>query len=282
MGTRMIARRTTQTTIASDSDEVIFGLSLPRGTVLNGINGIVHAMAIENLAQNQAVYYGIEGWVIPITDPDASTTFENLWDIHVPKDTDVQSMDLDDGSADVQTFFEPGETDWGAIFDIGIRPRRIFQRLRMVTVASMGVWKYLDTETPFAKEWRPQLTIPIKVKKKVRVKQPSVVLFGFSSPAMTDTTPTKESQLLEAEWGQVQYIDHMLERAQMDLLGLTETGAETPWEEATDLLQKHLDPDLIEENGDSFKEIDWKVFAEARIDHTVMGRLKKSIISTGR
>ena len=36
----------------------------------------------------------------------------------------------------------------------------------------------------------------------------------------------------------MQYFEHVVERSMMDLLGITEAGAESPWEEASDLIQK--------------------------------------------
>lgn len=268
--------------VASGTDKVLFGMSLPKNTTLNGINAQIRAGVQEDVIQGAATQFGIEGWIIPVVDPDAGASFQLLFDQFVPKDTDAQTMDLDTVAADATPFYEPGEVDLTMFLDVGLKPEKVFGRYDMVTVADPGAWKYADTETPFSKEWRPSILVNVRVKKKYRIRQPSVLLFGFASPDTEDTTSTIENALLENEWGRVQYMGETLRRAHLGLLGVVETGAETPWEDAVTLLQKHLEPDVFEENAGTWKEVDWIVWSRAKIDHSVPGFLRPGIISTGR
>ncbi len=82
--------------------------------------------------------------------------------------------------------------------------------------------------------------------------------------------------------GEVKYIDHVLEMAMMDLLGLTEAGAETPWEEASDLLRAYLDPSLLEPNAGTFVGTSWGAFGELTFDVVVPGRMPTRVLTGGR
>ncbi len=82
--------------------------------------------------------------------------------------------------------------------------------------------------------------------------------------------------------GQIKYVGHVLERAMLHLFGVFEAGAETPWEEATALLQKHLDPDPSVALSFTPTAITWACHTEAMIDHSVVGTLDTKQISLGR
>lgn len=275
---RMFARRYSQIVAAPGTDSVAFGISLPSGTVVNDVKA---KMMFSGTDMNfgTTVAFGVEAWILPVLDPDASRDYDDIVDALVPKDTDVQSMDLDTQAADATPFWEPGEADWSKVLDIGLRPRRLYHHHRLVTIASPGGFLRQDTETPFNNIWLPTAELSIRVKRRLFVKQPSVLVLAVASPSLDDTTVTPHSPLLEDEWGRVKYAGEMIKKAHMDLLGLTESGAETPWEEATDLLQKHLLPDMVEVTANSFATQTWTVVTEAVIDHSVKGELGVGSIS---
>lgn len=256
-------------------------MTLPSDSVLHDIKGEIHILEDQDLNVNAATFYGLEGYILPLLDPDAGISFETLWDNLVPKDTDVQAIDLDTGAADTTPFFEPGESDWAQVLDIGMRPEKIYGRYKMLTGLNAHI-KVKDTETPFSLEARHGDLVRLRVKKRYRVRQPSVVVFGIASPALDDTTANVETALGENELGRVKYARQMLEMAMMDLLGLTETGAETPWEEATDLLQRHLEPDVFEETATRWTSPQFSVFSDVKFDHSVVGSLSVKQLSTGR
>ena len=106
-------------------------------------------------------------------------------------------------------------------------------------------------------------------------------MFALAVPAMDDTTTVKESALTEPEWMQVKYAKSMLERSALHLMGVIEAGAETPWEEATALLQKQLDPDVYEETSGAFVSVGYEVWYEAMVDFSVVGDIKIGTVTTG-
>lgn len=240
---KLIVRRVAARNAGIGTDNVVVGLSMPGGTAVTDIRIKMGVEAIAKQAMNKVVAYAVEGWVLPVHDPDAGASFTSLIDALVPKDTDVQVLDLDTAAADATPFFEPGEAEWGQLFDVGLKPRRIYHRHKFLNFAMSPVGYNLlpSSDVP---EWWPVDSFNIHIKRTIRVKNPSILVFALASPAMDDKSATGESALAEAEWAQVKYTGHVLERAMLHLLGLTETGAETPWEEATALLQKHMQPDM--------------------------------------
>ncbi len=280
---RMFARRSGQGACIVGTDEVMFGLSLPSDTVIHDIRAKISITNTLEHSIQQACRYAVEGWILPVHDPDAASTFDTLWDTLVPKDTDVQTLDLDTGAADSTPFFEPGEADWSDLFDVGLRPERIYHRQKILTLPNGGsIFTHQDVETPFTVIWIPGDSIRIHIRRRLRVRQPSVVLFAIAAPQTDDTTTVQESALAEAEWGQVKYMEHVLERAMLHVLGVVETGAETPWEEATAIIQKHLDPDVREDSAGRFTASSYEFVFEAMVDHSVVGTLEKHAVSTGR
>lgn len=280
---RMFARRMSQIRTTSGADQVMVGWSLPSDTVLHDIRLKVQMVGLTSrLLHGASHMFAVEGWILPVLDPDSGATYDTLWDQLVPKDTDVQTIDLDTEAADTTPFYEPGEADWSAVLDVGLRPQRLYHRHALITEASPGQMVSYDTQTPFNIVWSARQNFKIQVRKRLRVRQPSALVFAIASPALDDTTGVVAGMLEEAEWAQVKYSGNLLERALLHLFGVVEAGAETPWEEATALLQKHLDPDLYEETAGKFGLETYDVYSEAMLDHSVVGEVAVGSISTGR
>lgn len=277
---RMFRRETVQVDVGVGLDEVILATPLPSGSRLNGHKSTWHIEATAAATMNTVFMYMMEAWILPVLDPDSAALLTAIWDTLVPKDTDVQVLDLDTASADTAPFFEPGEADFSALFEVGLRPERIYQKRKMVSFASnpLGLHILANDTT----KWWTMDTFECVIKKNYAINQPSVLLFGFASPALDDTTSTGRTIPTENQWSRIKYIAHVLQQAQMDLLGLTEAGSETPWEEATDLLQLHTEPDVFEQNAGAFVGATWRVVADSITDHSVVGELGKTTISTGR
>lgn len=276
---RLHARQTNQIQVNSQQDQVLCGWSLPSDTVIHDFRAKIDLIGTVDKAVSAMIAYALEAWILPVIDPDTPVTLDGIVDALVPKDTDVQTMDLDTAAADTTPFWEPGEADWSSVLDIGLQPERIWHSHKFQTVATPGVHIHQDNQTPFSTVWLPIAQERVHVRRRLRVRQPSVLVLACSAPSLDDTTATLLSQLVENEWGRIKYMGDMLKQAHMDLLGITEAGAETPWEDATDLLQKHLLPDMVEETADSFETNAWNTLTEATLDHSVVGELGTGQIS---
>ncbi len=258
-------------------------MSLPSDTVIHDIKLKVNLVGTsEALASSDAHMYAIEGWILPVLDPDSIDQYDAIWNALVPKDTDVTTMDLDTGTSDSTPFYEPGEADWSALMDVGLRPERLYHRHAIRHIGNASSFTFQDNQTPFAVKWIANDIVRVHIRRRLRVRQPSCLVFALATPALDDTTASSQSILIENEWASVKYASQMLERAMMSLFGIVEAGAETPWDEAVALLQKHLDPDVFEETATAWGTAQYNAFSEMVVDHSVVGTFGKIPVTTGR
>ena len=80
----------------------------------------------------------------------------------------------------------------------------------------------------------------------------------------------------------MRFIEAVLEDAIISQLGLTEAGAETPYDEASVLLLAYLEPDLFEATSGFFTTEGFSVVTEMVIDHSLQGQMDKLTLSSGR
>lgn len=230
----------------------------------------------EDTNLERAAMYGMAGFIVPATDPDdVAVTVDVLWDRFVPKDADFAAggFDLDTDAADANPEFEMGEPDLGGLLgDLVNSPKEIFSRRRMITFPKMP----LGFERVSA---APDIYVPVdefsaKVTKKYRAAMHSMVLFGVSSPVMTDTQAIGAMTIpSEFEWYMQTYLETVLEDAAKSIIGLTESGAETPYIEAMNYLGELLEDNAIEE-GTLLVAMGWNVVAEFMFDVWVPGRFQ--------
>ena len=275
------ARRYAQRITSGGTDEVLVGWSLPSDTIVHSVRGRVSAQSSVSQALLESFICMVEGYVLPVLDVDAEVSFDTLWDNLVPKDTDVQLMDLDTAAADTTAFSEPGEIDWASLLDVGLRPKKVYGRENLVTfptsptgfnITSADVLKYV-----------PAATFNLGLDTgPFRVSQPSVLLFALGSPVMDDTTTVVEKAAKEDEWGRHKYITQVVQDAMKVLFGLTQAGAEVPWQNAIDLIQKLLEPDVMEETVGSWGSAAWVSFSNAVMTYSVRGTFEQLTLSSGR
>lgn len=245
--------------------------------MVHDIRAQVHVHSPAVTPATTAYMYGVEGFVLPVLDPDSQASYQTIWDQLVPKDSDTDTIDLDTAGADSTPAFEPGESAMAEVLNVGLQPERVYKRAKLITFASAPKWQ----EEAGVLEYAPSDTFTIRVKRRIHVNQPSIIVFGLSSPDLTDTVNAEPLILEETEWPRVQYMEMTLEQALIKFMGLTEAGAETPWEEAAALLRKHLEPDLFEETAGAWGQMTWSVFVDAVIDHSVEGTMGKLTLGTG-
>jgi len=269
---RIIGRRLCQMIVAAGTDKVMAGFPLPAGGTLNQVYLTAHIIGPEQTPYQNAVHYGVTGFVLPVRDPDNSETYDVMWDTQVPKDLALTQggFDLDVGAADATPEFELGLPDYGGIFNVtSLAPKEIFRRRKMITVASGGPYEAVSSASDV---YTPIDRIQTKVKQKVAVNTPSMVLFGFSSPDTLETTAVVLDIPEESEWALLQYMEVTLENAYMYLLGLVEAGAETPYVESSTFIAELLEH-MYEENAGYFKPVSWVVYCQATFDISVPGRI---------
>lgn len=270
-----------QVIAAGGADIVIGGVLLPSECTLNNVWGEVHMVGLTAQEFDKAALYGCSGYVLPVEDPNATNSFDTIWDTMVPKDTDFAAgaLDLDAESANVSPEFEPGEPNINRLMDLQVNDQdhRFYHRRKMISFASRPVG-YNAAATPDS--WIPVDTFRVRSRKNITADFMSAALLGVSSPTMDDVTVTSWASPADSvHWMQIKYLDVTLEQAFMQLAGLVETGAETPWEEAAALLEDLLEPTVVEITAGDFIGFSWNVFAALTFDVTVPGLIAKQQIS---
>ncbi len=278
---RLFGRRFTQRIIAPGSDEVVLAYPIPGGGTLNNVHMDVHVLGAEGVVITAMVAYGLSGFVVPLLDPDAVVTVDSLWDTLIPKDVALSAgaFDLDTAAADATPEYELGLPDLQGLFEMTSHaPMEIFRRRRLITLASSSIgYTTVDAGTD---TFTPAEQFSLTVKRNVRVKTPSMALFGFSSPLADINVAVQENTPTEVQWMMLRYLEQTLENAFMSLVGLTEAGAETPYEESMAFVAQLLESNFLESGITAFVEQSWRVIAKATFDITVPGRVAIKTISS--
>lgn len=278
MGTRVIARRMFGLQVTSGGDKVAAGMWVPANSIVRGVLGHVTFEAAVERGLNEIAQGALAVYVMPVIDPDSSGTMDAVWNSQVPKDSSLDVLDFDKATQVTAPFWEPGATTWEHVFDVGLSPVRMYQAHFLSSMGQNAIAVNRDPETAFDYEYIGGKTLPVALKGPMRVSVPSLLAVGCASPLTTLTSATAAIAAIgEQDWAQLQFIDEVMKRAMMDVLGLTEAGAETPWEEATALLRTHLDPSVLEVAGGIFQPTTWNLSGEMAFEVEVQGS-----IPTGR
>ncbi len=267
--------RHAQTVTGTGNDTILTAFDLPADSVLRSLYCEVDAVGVQAAVEReQGIFYAVAAYLMELDDPDEVVTYDVLWDRFVPKYTDSDTIDLSTGEADTTPFWEPGMTNFDELFDMGDMPLKLFMRRKMLTFSNPGSagFRFQPAETPFEPQWMPADKFSIRVNRPIRVRKPSVLIIAMANPVTTDTTTVRPT-LIENEWGQIQFVESTLERALIDQINLVEAGAETPWEEASVLLRKHLAPDVFEATAGAFVTQGFNCFTMMQFAHTVPGQM---------
>lgn len=281
MGTKLTRRTMFQSLISSNTDQVIAGIWVPANSMILSANGYLDYQNLGPIPITQVKMIGASMWWLPVEDQDSTGGMSTHWDAMVPKDTAAALMDLDVGAADVTPEWQPGEPKWEQLYDIGLDRRQLWEGHALSHVGrNLGVAR--DPETPFDFEFIPGGSMAVNMNRGFRTNGPGLLCVGVSSPDLASLSATASiGTLAEDEWARIQFIDIVLEQALMALLGLVEGGAETPWQEATALLEDYLVPAVLEVTASSFGLTNWTVVGEMVFKIIVEGRMSQRSIDLG-
>lgn len=278
---RLFGRRFNQWDVEAGTDSVLFGYPIPAGGKLNNVHLEVHVIGPEGVTYQGAVAYGLTGFVVPVPDPDEGATFDVLWDRLIPKDVPEAAavFDLDSGAQDITAEWEIAEPDWSGVFNMTANaPLEIFRRRKFLTLATSSIgYEKVDAA---ADKYTPTDFFKTKVGKRVRVKSPSVVLFGASSPNLASGSTGQESAPSEIQWTLLQYLETTLTQAFMNLIGLTEAGSETPWEESSQFIASLIEKSHMEAGPSAFIDSTFRFYSNVTFDISVPGEIGKMALTS--
>lgn len=271
---RLIGRRMSAHDIATNTDKVVAGYPLPAGGRLNQTHLQVHLIGPEGEKFDSMSMYGMSGFVIPVLDPDGGASFDAIWDSQVPKDVAMSEggFDIDTAAADTEPEWEIGLPDVSAVMDlVAGNPMEIFRRRKYLTIANERNTRDVVSAGSDLKMVTDYFST--RVQRSVRVGEPSVVLFGVSSPATAATTTTVRTIPSEIEWSLLQYLEVALENAFMALVGLIEAAADEPFATSMAFIAELIEDTVFEQTALSFTPTTWRVFTIATFDISVPGKI---------
>lgn len=279
MAIRVYPASASHADVAAGSDGIIAALAIPAEAQ---VNRIWFSCDIVGSSQSvvHAAMYGIDAYLLPVLDPDTEITPDVMWDAQVPKDdsigSDVVDLDTLPAGADTTPRFEPGDPSISTLVGLTTAPRRLFKRRRLLTFAKRAA----GFESASPDTFKPAESFSTKLKPRLRVQAPSYLLFGLSSPGTLRTGAAWFTAASAREWMQLRYLQSTVDDMYKQLVGLTEAGAETPYEDAATLLSNWLQQ-FVEGTATSFNPIQWTVFTEMTVELMIHGDINRKTLSAG-
>jgi len=263
------------------ADAVLWSWPLTKESVLNQMQGEVHMITQEDMSTLEVSMYGAEGWIV---QSDSAADFQQqdaMWDASVPKDD--SSADLLDTSfaANVISMMEVGEINVAQLFDQELLgPERFFQREKILSYATFPSGFKAGTPNTYI----PGDVFPVNIGKRYKATRQSGVLFGIGSPdfaAASDphVVPQLGSLATAQSMYALRFLENYLDSAMVSLIGLTEAGADTPYDEILDFVQELLEKINSGGGGSSqFEPVTWTAAGVATAGIQVPGRIQHTSI----
>ncbi len=240
--------------IVTNTDKVLMGVSIPGGSVVNAgyLNLVVSTQATINI--QEILEFRIDGWVLPVTDLDTAVGYDVVFDQIVPKDKDAAAatpgdpvFDLDVLGSETPEYGGLGDVNWEEMLHIGWQPMHFFKKEVLFNFAQHG--KNFVEQTGPVYKFLPQLQFNASFRKKMRVEQPSVLMFTLSN-LEAETTVSQSSTPSEDEWFNLRYLGDTLKTAMSAISGNVEAASDHPFQNAMDLVEKYLEPPVFEDTSD--------------------------------
>lgn len=267
----------------SGVDRVVAAAPVVTGGRFLSMSGVTRVVGAGDNNIATAVYWAMKGAFFASPDPDVANNDDVLWDLQVPKDQTIsfaagaEIVDFDEDTGNVDPFQEPGDTSIETLFAVNVPADDLFN--------IEGIMTFADTSDGF-KDATPDTFIPNVIvpwsSKNVRVASyPSHAMAAFVLPKMDVTSSTPQVALGDEEWVMLQYLDKVLEDAFLAIVGITETGAESPFVDLLAALQAWTEPLVFEETAGAWGSPSANTWTTAVIFTESPGAPVQKMISSG-
>jgi len=279
--TRIIRRQVTHTLQAGDQDQVVSHCALPEDSKLNhvwlDIQGVGAAAGISPVI---ATPVGFSGYIMRVDDPDTPDSVDDIWDRMVPKDIALATNvgveeDTLIGAETTAPNYELGQVDPNTLFMVDSMVKEIFLRREILTAARSRMTAVSGTSL-----WIPSFEFKSEISRRYSVPTPSIAAFAVSVPAGDITTATVDNTPTRPEWQTIRFIELALEKAFVFLLGLEETGAESPYTDIATTIFDFIEPAVFEETAGAIGQGAFNVWSKITYDVTVLGTMGKQVITS--
>lgn len=222
---------------------------VPDGARLLGVQGELHVIGAEAAPTNQLSAYGFSGELIPIPDPDGSIDINTLWDNMVTKPveptttaaTSVVDFDFDTANTDPDT--EPGKIDLNDLLGLLDPTKQIMSpHLEWMSFAK-GNPISVGAATPDT--YTPRSFKTFRSSRTLIAEGSSYAMLAVSSPNLDDDQTTESTEANSKAWAIYENIKNVMNDFWKMQTGLTEAGAESPYDTVTTILTELLSPKMI-------------------------------------
>lgn len=273
-----------QRVVAAGSDQVIGFMPIPPGGALVDFRADVEGIAAAHQLIGTRSKWGLRAVIVNLTSAmDTGQLIDDTFDQLVPKPSDLDNtagnddIDWDNGTS-AGPFHEPGQVNWSEMTEMGDRPIHLGLQRGTSSLSMGGNFPHVDSTD----EYFPIMRAQMRIKRRIRVKAPSLMMLAFASPSMDEVTTTIPITPADADWSVLTYPDVMFTLMLPDLLGLTETGAESPFAEAAQFLQQFVRPTTVEETAGNFISTTWNVSCDYMATIAVPGKPAMRTLKGGR
>jgi len=267
---KIIARTIGARAVASNTDRVLLAMPIPKGGVLESVQGELHILAsTEDQPIAKIMAYGITGEMVPIVAADGPTEYQDIWDNVVIKALDpTQSagtirLDFDWDTAVTSPAVEPGEIDTDRLLGMTQGQKTFLgPTLEWISWAKNRQGGY-TAGTP--DDWQPSDFKTFRSRKRLVADGPSAALIAVSSPSLDDLREEAAhlSPATESQWYMMQNMRDTMNEVGKFQAGLSELTAETPGLDASALIEELIAPSMLDENTTIYLATGWIAFASA-------------------
>jgi len=281
---RVIRKVLTQIDLTSGTDRVIALMPIAPGGTFHRCTGEVHVI-LEDFSKIKAIIVPSRLYAVQMVEiDDLSSNWDTLWDRFIPKDDDVSEVaatfqvDLDRDTPETRPFEEYGEPNINELFGITEPTTLLFRRDALITIASSPVgYEGAAVDTYVATE-----RYSVNVRRDISFPNGGFVAMGVASPDFDDVTQSVPVGMAGATLTLMyQNLDDFLHVARLAMLGLTETGSETPFVNMLTLIEDLTEPTILEDAAGAFVNVGSRIFARFIFDVSTPTSQETKVLQSG-
>lgn len=219
----------------------------------------------EGMTISKIAGYGFGGELMPLLDVETAVDLNVIWDRMIPK---ARTVSLTAGALGIDTdwddvagtpFIEPGEVDVNNLLGLMEPNKSIFDpRMSYSSWATnKGGWVAGSPDV-----FNPSDFKTFRSRRTLKADVSSYGLLAVASPTF-DSEATTESSFSFARFGLLESLREHIQLATLMQLGLAETGAETPMDVMSSVIEDLVAPQVVQPAAAVIITQQWTFFCRA-------------------
>lgn len=254
-------------TCAAGTDQGLASFPIPDDSNLVQQQGEFKLVTATTVDVTDGAIYGVQAWLL-ITDDQADfADHDALWDSFVPKPVAGGSAALDIGQgADTTAAQEPGQVSITQIFNQEIlSPERIFSREKLITLPDSPIGFIPESVPP---TFFPSDRFSINSNRNYHAGGGDMgLVYGISSPDLAGVSSGDDDIMdpvisITGGFYVMKHLQEFIDKALVDLVGISEAGAETPYEDIMIWLIGMLERSGERSGAGAFTALTWNAIGK--------------------